>query len=164
MNAQEYNKIVGLTADGLYRFILKNIKNEAEAQDVVQESFEKLWINLDKIYAEKAKAWLFSTAYHLMIDHIRKNKKISLREDHPENSHSIHSEYLGLDTMLENALDKLPEIQKSVILLRDYEGYSYEEIAEITGLNLGQVKVYIHRGRTFLRSFIFKMENYYHEN
>ena len=59
---------------------------------------------------------------------------------------------------LEKALNKLPEIQKSVVLLRDYEGYSYEEIGEICGLKESQVKVYIFRARTFLKNYIGSIE------
>lgn len=161
MNAKEYNRLVELHADGLYRFILKNIKDEAEAQDVVQDSFEKLWINKDKVDAKKAKSWLFSTAYHTMIDHIRKDKKQTLLEEHHENAFYYSDEYSGTAELLERGLSRLPAAQKSVVLLRDYEGYSYEEIAGITGLNEGQVKVYIHRARMFLRTFIEKMESYY---
>lgn len=164
MNAKEYNKLVELHADGLYRFIFKNVKDEAEAQDVVQDAFEKLWINREKVELAKAKSWLFSTAYHVMIDHIRKNQRLTLLEEHHEHDHYYTEEYQGLNEMLEKGLEQLPATQKSVVMLRDYEGYSYEEIAEITGLNLGQVKVYIHRARTFLRSFFEKMESYYHEH
>ena len=60
--------------------------------------------------------------------------------------------------VLNEALDKLPEIQKSVVLLRDYEGYNYQEIAEITGLNESQVKVYIFRARVTLRAYIKRLE------
>jgi RNA polymerase sigma-70 factor (ECF subfamily) len=164
MNAKEYNKLVELYSDALYRFILKNVKDEAEAQDVVQDAYLKLWLNREKVESEKAKSWLFSTGYHVMIDHIRKDKRLTLLEDYHENSESYTQEYHGLDDLLEKGLSRLPAIQKLVVLLRDYEGYSYEEIAEITGLNLGQVKVYIHRARTSLKDFVEKMENYYHEH
>ena len=53
----------------------------------------------------------------------------------------------------------LPEIQRSLILLRDYEGYSYEEIGNITGLNESQVKVYIFRGRLALKNYLVSIEN-----
>jgi len=66
---------------------------------------------------------------------------------------------LGLKELLKEAVNRLPEIQKSVILLRDYEGYSYEEIGEITGLNESQVKVYIYRARLFLKEYIGSLEN-----
>jgi len=61
--------------------------------------------------------------------------------------------------VLDQALRLLPEIQRSVILLRDYEGYSYQEIGEITRLNESQVKVYIYRARVFLKNYIGKLEN-----
>ncbi|MGZ5281940.1 MAG: RNA polymerase sigma factor [Bacteroidia bacterium] len=164
MNAKEYNELVNQHADGLYRFILKNIKDESEAQDVVQDSFEKLWINKDKVELQKAKSWLFSTAYHTMIDNIRKVKRIDALEEYHDEKHFYADEYMGTGELLEKGLNKLPAIQKSVVLLRDYEGYSYEEIAEITQINVGQVKVYIHRARTFMRNFIEKMENYSYGN
>jgi RNA polymerase sigma-70 factor (ECF subfamily) len=164
MNAKEYNELVNQHADGLYRFILKNIRDESEAQDVVQDAFEKLWINKDKVELSKAKSWLFSTAYHTMIDNIRKVKRIDALEEYHEEKHFYADEYMGTGEVLEKGLNKLPAIQKSVVLLRDYEGYSYDEIAEITQLNVGQVKVYIHRARTFMRDFIEKMENYSYGN
>lgn len=164
MNAKDYNELVNQHADGLYRFILKNIKDESEAQDVVQDAFEKLWINKDKVEPTKAKSWLFSTAYHTMIDNIRKVKRIDTLEEYHVEKHFYADEYMGTGELLEKGLNKLPAIQKSVVLLRDYEGYSYEEIAEITQINVGQVKVYIHRARTFMRNFIEKMENYSYGN
>jgi len=61
--------------------------------------------------------------------------------------------------IIDRAMDKLPEIQKTVIMLRDYEGYDYAEIGNITGLNESQVKVYIFRGRQTLKNYILKLEN-----
>ena len=63
-----------------------------------------------------------------------------------------------LNEILEFALNKLPPIQKTVVLLRDYENYSYKEIAEITSLSETQVKVYIFRARNFMKDFIRKPE------
>jgi len=70
-----------------------------------------------------------------------------------------HNDYNDLKEILKVALEKLPEIQKSVIMLRDYEGYSYQEIGEITQLNESQVKVYIFRARKTLRNYLGKLEN-----
>ena len=60
---------------------------------------------------------------------------------------------------LEKALTQISEIQRTVILLRDYEGYSYAEIGEITGLNESQVKVNIFRGRQALKDIIGNPHN-----
>jgi len=68
------------------------------------------------------------------------------------------SHYSDIKEILDEGLRRLSEIQQSVILLRDYEGYSYEEIGEITGLNESQVKVYIYRARVFLKNYIGQIE------
>lgn len=159
MKAKEYNIIVDKNADGLYRFILSNIRDEHKAQDIVQDSFERLWINHEKIDFEKAKSFLFKTAYNRMIDIIRKDKKMTNTEVIPEYSYDTNN-YSGteLQEILNQALNKLSKIQKSVVLLRDYEGYSYEEIAKITDLNESQVKVYIFRARQYLKKYIGQLE------
>ena len=61
--------------------------------------------------------------------------------------------------ILEEALSRLNETQRSLVLLKDYEGYSYEEIGKITGLNESQVKVYLHRARIQLKNYLVKPEN-----
>ena len=159
MTTREYNSCVDQHADGVYRFILKNIKDEHNAQDIVQDSFEKLWLNHGKVNAEKAKSYLFTTAYHTMIDHIRKRKPLGSLEDVPEAKNETFHDYSDLKDILNEALGKLNEIQKSVLLLRDYEGYSYQEIGKITDLNESQVKVYIYRARTFLKNYIVSPEH-----
>jgi RNA polymerase sigma factor (sigma-70 family) len=78
--------------------------------------------------------------------------------------HAYEEEYTGTAELIENAVNQLPADQRSVVLLRDYEGYAYNEIGEITGLSESQVKVYIHRARTFLRNYIEKTESYCHGN
>ncbi len=158
MNIEEYNACVDKYSDNLYRFLLKNIKNEALANDFVQDSYEKLWLNYKKIDVKKAKSYLFSTGYHAMIDYIRRNKRMSTLENN-EYEHTHSEQYSDLKEILNRALEQLPEIQKAVLLLRDYEGYSYKEIAEIAGLNESQVKVYIYRARVFLKNYIVKIEN-----
>ncbi len=158
MRADEYNNIVDLYADNVYRFILKNVKNEMIAEDIVQDAFEKMWIKHEDINVDKARSYLFSTAYHTMIDMIRREKKQDNWENVHELEHSQETEYDNLNEVLHQAIDKLPEKQKSVVMLRDYEGYAYNEIEEITGLNESQVKVYIYRARLFLRNYLEKMK------
>jgi len=75
MTDQDFNKCVDDYSDGVYRFIVKNIGHEADAQDIVQTAFEKLWVNRKKVETRKEKSYLFTVAYHQMIDHIRKDKK-----------------------------------------------------------------------------------------
>jgi len=158
MTLEEYNKSVDLYSDGVFRFILKNIKDEDEAKDIVQDTYEKLWIKSSDVSFLKVKSYLFSAAYHTMIDKIRKNKRLTSIGEYSDSVGTYTGHYTGLSEVLNEALDKLPEIQKSVILLRDYEGYPYNEIAEITKLSESQVKVYIYRGRLALKKYIGKIE------
>ncbi len=158
MTTRDYNQCVDKHADGVYRFILKNIKDEDKARDIVQDSFEKMWNKAAEIDAEKAKSYLFTTAYHTMIDQIRREKKQTELDDDTINQHSVNNSYSDLKEVLNEALTRLPEMQRHVIMLRDYEGYSYQEIGEITNLNESQVKVYIYRARTFLKKYIGKMD------
>lgn len=158
MNVKEYNQSVDLYSDNVFRFILKNIRDEERARDIVQDSYEKLWRNIENVNAEKVKSYLFTTAYHTMIDVLRKDKRQTYLEDHhiPEDTHN--DQYSDLSEVLNEAVKQLSEIQRTVILLRDYEGYSYKEIGEVTSLNEAQVKVYIYRARVFLKNYIGKMD------
>lgn len=156
MTVKEYNKAVDDFSDALYRFVRSNLKDDDRANDVVQDAYEKLWRHVTEIDFKVVKAWLFSTAYNRMIDIIRKEKRIIPIEQ--ENEISYESYYTDLNEILHIALDRLPEYQKIPLLLRDYEGYSYKEIGEITGLTEAQVKINIYRGRLALKSFIGKIE------
>lgn len=158
MTIKEYNKSVDKYSDGVYRFILKNIKDDEKASDIVQDSFEKLWLNVASVSYTKVKSYIFSTAYHTMIDLIRREKRKVDFEQVDVRSYSHSKQYSDLQEILHLALEKLPNAQRSVVMLRDYEGYSYKEIAEITELSEAQVKVYIYRARVFLKSYIGKME------
>lgn len=159
MSEKEYNECVSMFADHVYRFILKNVKQEDDAKDIVQSSFEKLWINLEKVDFSRCKSYLFTIAYHQMIDTIRKNKKMTLREEFYDGALVAPQKHTDVKRILNRALDMLSDTQRSLVLLKDYEGYSYEEIAEITALSLSQVKVYLHRARLQLRSYLVKPEN-----
>jgi RNA polymerase sigma factor (sigma-70 family) len=158
MTVVEFNQNVDNHADGVYRFIYKNIRDQEKAKDVVQDAFEKLWINVQSVPCEKGKAYLFTTAYHSMIDLIRREKRRAGMEAANLREYGHEDQYTDIREVLDQAISQLPESQRSVLMLRDYEGYSYEEIGEITGLSEAQVKVYIYRARVFLKNKIGKME------
>ena len=158
MTVEEYNRAVDTYADKLYRFVLKNLKDEPMSGDIVQETYEKLWVKLEGVGFLKVKTYLFTSAYHTMIDYIRKEKRYTGIDSAELGETSSSGNYSDLAEILERAVDNLPEDQKSVVMLRDYEGYSYREIAEITGLSESQVKVYIYRARIYLKNYIGSME------
>lgn len=74
MTEREYNDCVTTYADNVYRFILKNLRHEEDARDVVQTAFEKCGGTGKMWMPKKSKSYLFTVAYHQMIDHIRKVK------------------------------------------------------------------------------------------
>ncbi len=158
MTISEYNTSVDHYSDRLYRFVLKSIKDIHKAEDIVQDSYEKLWKNIENVDAEKVRSYLFTTAYHTMIDIIRKDKRSSFLNDLKLVEDSHENNYSDLKEILNEAVEKLPDIQRMVLLLRDYEGYSYQEIGEMAKLSEAQVKVYIYRARIFLRKYIGNIE------
>lgn len=158
MTVEEFNQCVDLYSDNLYRFILKNIRDKEKAKDVVQDTYEKLWLKVSEVESVNAKSYMFTTAYRTMIDRIRKDKKQGSISEANLYSLSHDKQYTDLKEVLNEAVNKLPEIQRSAILLRDYEGYSYQEIGEITGLSESQVKVYIFRARSFLKNYIGSLD------
>ncbi len=159
MSEQDYNDCVNGHADGVFRFIVKNLRHEEDARDVVQSAFEKLWRARADVDREKSKSYLFTIAYNGMIDHLRKTKRIYLREEFKEDARVSHRPVTNAKAVLEDALRRLSETQRSLVLLKDYEGYNYEEIGQITGLSSSQVKVYLHRARLQLKEYIVKIEN-----
>ena len=159
MTEIEYNQCVNEYAENVFRFIMKNLRHEEDARDVVQSAFEKMWINRADIDNAKCKSYLFTVAYHQMIDHIRKAKRVTLKEEFREEARVSDRPANNTKKVLEQALSRLPETQRSLVLLKDYEGYSYEEIGRITGLNESQVKVYLHRARIQLKNYLVSPEN-----
>jgi RNA polymerase sigma factor (sigma-70 family) len=159
MTDKEYNNAVDLYADGVYRFIVKNIRHQEDAKDIVQIAFEKLWVNRAAVDSLKIKSYLFTVAYHQMIDHIRQGTKMVTTADFETvNNHSTYQKDGELKQLLLQAINELNPTQKSLVLLKDYEGYSYQEIGEIMSLSESQVKVYLHRARLQLKHKLVHLE------
>lgn len=158
MTAREYNESVDQYADNLYRFALKHLRSESVAQDIVQETFAKVWEKHEDVDASKAKSYLFSTAYHAIVDWAKKEGRQREGEIQETDLSTYSQQNFDVQDILNEALDRLPEQQKTVVLLRDYEGYSYAEIANICALNESQVKVYIFRARKALQEYLKSAE------
>ncbi|NJL74779.1 MAG: RNA polymerase sigma factor [Saprospiraceae bacterium] len=158
MTIEEYNHCVRLHSDGVFRFIFKNLAQRSDTEDVVQTTFEKLWIKREMVSYDKAKSYLFSIAYHTMIDLIRKQKFVAAYQNIPEKGDEQLERQFEAKELMDKSLAHLSPIQKSLILLRDYEGYDYEEIAKISELSLSQVKVYLFRARKKLQETIQSLE------
>jgi RNA polymerase sigma factor (sigma-70 family) len=158
MTIKEYNQAVDLYSDRLFRFVVKSVKDRYFAEDIVQDSYEKLWKNHANVDGAKVKSYLFTTAYHTMIDRLRKEKRILATDEMPAGEEGPSGQYTDIREKLDEAVQRLPEVQRMVLILRDYEGYSYEEIGALCALNESQVKVYIYRARVFLKNYIGNLE------
>ena len=101
-----------------------------------------------------SKPFLFKVAYNNCIDIIRKAKRSATMDEVVENKYSHSEQYSDTMEIVNAAVERLPEKQKSVVILRDYEGYDYRSIGEITGMTEAQVKINIFRARKFLKAYL----------
>lgn len=131
---------------------MRFLRNTEDAEDILQDVFEKLWLNRKKVEVEKAKSWMFTTAHNAMLNLINKKSRVQLPGDEnlPESSKKDLNMFES-NQVVDRAVNILPPIQKSIILLRDLEGYSYEEIGDMLSLSSSQVKVYLFRARNKIK-------------
>jgi len=135
----------------LARYILKDA---SEAEDATQEAFVKLWNNRNAIDKERIKPWLMKVTRNHCLDRLRRRKPeqefvdYQSVEEHGPMRDAAQSE---LGAFLKGAIAALKEPYRSLVVLRDIQQHSYEEVAGVTELSLSQVKVYLHRARKQLR-------------
>ncbi|MCT4674136.1 MAG: sigma-70 family RNA polymerase sigma factor [Prolixibacteraceae bacterium] len=160
MTTKEYNDLVTCHSDSAFRYALRLVKDHDAANDLIQDCFEKVWIRCKSIDFTKGKSYLFMSIHNGAMDLFRRSKFVDNKLDAADvDKRFTMNGYSDLQEQLHEALETLSDVQKSVVLLRDYEGYSYDEIADITGLSTSQVKVYIFRARKSLRQYLGSIEN-----
>lgn len=158
MELNDYNTCVREWSDAVFRFARKCTGNEEDARDIVQNSFEILWQKRSDVSADKAKAFLFQIAYRQSVDIYRKKDRIKYKETITEGG-TTNGPQTGLKQALDRALSRLDEQSRALVLLKDYEGYSYEEIGKLTDLSSAQVRVYLHRARKTLKEYLVSVEH-----
>jgi RNA polymerase sigma-70 factor (ECF subfamily) len=136
----------------LARYLLKD---PAEAEDVCQEAFVKLWHNQDRIDPDKIRPWLMRVTRNLCLDRLRRRhpteewQEWQKPDDGPGPMQELQQHELG--EWLKHSINGLTEPYRSLVVLRDVHQHSYEEVASVLELSLTQVKVYLHRARKQLR-------------
>jgi len=146
LNRKDYNNVVKEHASNLFGYVFKYLRNSEDSHDIVQDVFEKLWKNRKKVEVEKAKAWMFRTGHNTLINFSKKKQRTMYHTEMiPERGKVDHS--FENKEIIDLALSLLPPMQKSIVLLRDLEGYAYDEIGEILEISDSQVKVYLYRAR-----------------
>lgn len=163
MNITDFKNTISPIKNKLFRFALRIVNDPAEAEDVVQEVFIKLWKYLEKgEQIDNAEAWCMRATRNQAIDKLRsKHKRVEAlddRYDQKDKSASPFQLAAMKDTFkhIKNMIDQLPEKQKLVMHLRDIEGHTYQEIADALSLPLGQVKVNLFRARQTIRAKLLK--------
>jgi RNA polymerase sigma factor (sigma-70 family) len=147
-----YNQSVHQYSNRVCRFVDKLLMDEAVAKDITQDAYLKLWENRERVDFDKVRAWLFTTAYRLSMDHLKRQNRFVGEKYLPEQSHEQASP--DLTSIVNQSLGLLSEVQRSIVLLKDYEGYTYEEIGQMLDLNESQVKVYLFRARKRVKEHI----------
>lgn len=155
----------------LFRLALRITLNDAEAEDVVQETLIKVWNRRDEWgQIESIEAYCLTVCRNMALDKTR--KKANRNEDldtettgqSPDESYSANPEHKAVlnDTVaiVRRLIDSLPEKQRSIMQLRDVEGKSYKEIAEVLGISQEQVKVNLFRARQTIRQKYIETEEY----
>jgi len=159
ISAKEYNAAVREYTKNVFRFLMKSLKDEHAAKDILQDCFLKLWENRNKVSPRKIKSWLFSVAHNDMINFLKKESRKTPLPDSGNLNAAYQKHNFDVKGVIDYELNKLPAIQKSIILLRDLEGYEYKEIAQILEINESQVKVYLFRARVKIKNSVKSIMN-----
>ena len=154
----------------LYRFALRITLNPAEAEDIVQETMIKVWNKREQWNdIESIEAFCLTICRNISLDKMRKmeNQNQSLEEsehDAPDQSYSSNPEEQAMQQdklmLIRRLINALPEKQRSAMQLRDFEGKSYKEIAQIMDISEEQVKINIFRARQTIRQKFLETEEY----
>lgn len=149
--------------DKLYRFALNIVGNTFDAEDIMQELMIKIWNRMDQFNEiDNKEAWCMTVTRNMAIDKTRA-KKVKINDiseyHHISDGDVTQDRKMEIDERFGSILqlvNQLPEKQREIVHLRDVEGYTYQEIADITGTTLDFVKVSLHRARKTLKEELLK--------
>ena len=146
-------------SDRLYRLALRITMNKAEAEDVVQDTLLKVWEcreNWNQI--NNLEAFAIATCRNRALDVVKRAGRDTENLDEMAHfsSQTPHEQLEAREeiSLVRRLMDSLPEVQRTIMLLRDIEGKTYQEIAQTLDISETQVKVYLHRARTKIKEWI----------
>lgn len=158
-----YEQNVLPASQKMYRYALSILKDEDSAHDVVQECLMKIWTKRAKlIEIDNHEAWAMRITRNQCFDWVKTNRFTILQQEQVEESIKADHDTLMEDQKkwLDKVLETLPPKQQEIFHLREIDGMTYQEISDILSLSLSEVKVYLHRARTKVRSSLQKIEAY----
>lgn len=163
-SAEAFNILYHRYNQRIYRFCLRMLGNEAAAKDAFQETFIRVYEHRKTFRGNNFRAWLFTIARNTCLNAIR------VRKDHESFDEMYHLKVdfklgdVALNDQIQKAIATLPISLKEALLLREYEGYSYKEIAEILEIDLSLAKVRVHRARIILRKLLKPIVKEFYES
>jgi RNA polymerase sigma factor (sigma-70 family) len=146
MDIKEYNLLATQFNKSLFSFVLKQLKDVNESEDIVQDCFLKLWERVDRVEYEKAKSWLFIVAKNSLINRAAQIKRKCQLLETDNFSYQPRTDF-DVAPILHSAINSLKGTQRAILKMRDIDGYNYAEIGDTLNLNQSQVKVYLFRAR-----------------
>lgn len=163
MDRTEYIHIATKHREELYRFAVRYTADGESAWDTVQDALVALWTHRDEVEPPKAKGWLIRVMYRQLVDQHRRHQRFRslMPELAGEEWYSQHDNFELHDAM-QQALAQLPEQHRAILLMKDLEGYHYQEIAQMTGLDTSQVTGILYRARVNLKKAYLKINNINH--
>ena len=153
--SKQYRQWVKLYQDQAWTVARYILKDAQEAEDATQEAFVKLWNNRDNIDPERVRPWLIKVTRNGCLDRLRRRRdNVEFDESHVATDvdgpmQGAADNEIGI--WLKRAIEGLQEPYRSLVVLRDVNQHSYDEVAGMLELNLAQVKTYLHRARKQLR-------------
>lgn len=161
MTRSEYNNNVQQWSGNVLRFAVWNCGDRMRSEDAMQEAFAMLWEKRDRVSVDKALGFLLTVTHRYLVNCMRHDMVVAKSQE--EMVREKEMSYCGNDEEMSDemlrALRKLPEIQRTIIQLRDVEGYSYKDIADMLEITENQVQVYLFRARTSMRKCLNNNDN-----
>jgi RNA polymerase sigma-70 factor, ECF subfamily len=154
-----YQLLVEQHLPSLSGYVMRMMANAAEAEDIIQETFIRLWTHGYRYRPGSAKltTWLHNIAHNLCIDYFRKHNRLVDISDEPdeeipgpENNYAQH----GLKKDIQDAMMAIPERQRSAIIMCHYQGLSNKDAAIVLGITVDALESLMVRGRKKLRSML----------
>lgn len=147
MNEKEFQLHIELHSDSLFRYLVKNLGDYDTAKDILQDTFVSLWKHGREIEEAKVKNWLFATAHNNMLKSIRYKR---VRQNAVFTAKPT-TDKLENKQLIDYLTSRLGEKMRQCLMLKDWQGFSIREIAEITQMSEENVKVNIFRARVKLK-------------
>lgn len=153
-SAEAFRILYDAYGQKVYRYCLRLLGDSEVANDCFQETFVKIYENRASFKGDSFGAWLFKIAHNNCMNHLRNKKHTEEIQDVFFANDNIEADDFGLKKEIKKALKQLPDALREAVVLREYEGLSYYEIADVLGIDVSLAKVRVFRARLQLKNLL----------